>query len=123
MESFKASVQYNDWKGTAAADNADQGAITKFLKEQGTLKDDEFLLAVSFYSSEGFIRMKAYCGEGMDRFETVQAWLKATKGQLPVREIDIDLSVEKFLAMFKIFNVELYWGDLDLENREYSTER
>jgi hypothetical protein len=25
--------------------------------------------------------------------------------------------------MFKIFNVELYWGDLDLENREYSTER
>lgn len=35
MTRFTAGVQYNDWKGTAAADDADMRAISTYMREAG----------------------------------------------------------------------------------------
>ena len=36
---FKASVQYNDFKGSSAADEADFGKPAKWLKNNGYIDD------------------------------------------------------------------------------------
>jgi len=41
---------------------------------------------------------------------------------VPVRVVDVPLTLEKFVALFKRFNVMLTWHGLKLEDREYSTE-
>jgi len=42
-ETFNASVQYGDWKGTAAADRADQNDPDHWLEKSGKKNPDEFL--------------------------------------------------------------------------------
>ena len=44
MSSFKASVQYNDWEGTAAADDADVVSLTRYLATNGLINENEYLL-------------------------------------------------------------------------------
>ncbi|MFW7862671.1 hypothetical protein ACOI2J_23215 [Klebsiella pneumoniae] len=40
-EHFKANTQYNDYKGTVAADRADQDSFSDFLRAKGILKEGE----------------------------------------------------------------------------------
>ncbi len=37
-ETFTASVQYNDWKGTSAADDADQNDAGEWLLAKGLIQ-------------------------------------------------------------------------------------
>lgn len=53
-EHFKAAAQYDDWKGSVAADGADQGDFSEFLRVKGILKQDEIVKGISFYSAERF---------------------------------------------------------------------
>ncbi len=52
MESFKASVQYGDWEGTAAADGAHAISVDDYLEKKGLIKSGEFLLATSLWVGE-----------------------------------------------------------------------
>jgi len=52
MQIFKASVQYGDWKGTAAADNADPRGIHELLREKGLISKTDFLIGVHVYIGE-----------------------------------------------------------------------
>jgi len=47
METFKAGVQYGDLKGSSAADLADMTDAAKWLKEQGQINKNEFVLGIS----------------------------------------------------------------------------
>jgi len=51
-EIFGASVQYDDWKGDAAADDDDNRAIREFLEERGQLAEGEFLIGVEIWVGE-----------------------------------------------------------------------
>lgn len=42
-EHFKANTQYNDYKGTVAADRADQDSFSDFLRAKGILKEGEIV--------------------------------------------------------------------------------
>ena len=53
-EHFKAHVQYDDWKGSVAADSADQEDFSDFLRDKGVLKEGEIVKGISFYSAERF---------------------------------------------------------------------
>ena len=75
---FTATAQYNDFKGTVAADRSDQHDIHKLLEEKGLVTDNEFLLSVQFYSSEGFVRCVAILLKDADRYETVVTARKDT---------------------------------------------
>ncbi len=121
MESFKASTQYGDWEGTAAADDVGQNSVHKHLREKGLIKPGEFLVAVSFYAAEPpLVRASMVPG---DKFETVQEALATNTGPISVREIDLKLTTEEFLGLFKRFSVTLTWHGLELGGRDYSATR
>jgi len=44
VQNFTASVQYDDFKGTAAADRADHGDASDWLEKKGLKQNGEFLL-------------------------------------------------------------------------------
>jgi hypothetical protein len=121
MERFKASTQYGDWEGTAAADEQ-PSSIRKWLESNGLIKSSEFLVAVSLYVSEHeynspYLRAFVFQGE---KHESVKNALDTTKGAIPVRSIEVKLTTEQFLELFKRFSVMLTWQGLQLEGREYS---
>lgn len=45
-EHFKANVQYGDWKGSVAADDAHEG-FSKYLSVAGILKHGEVVTGIS----------------------------------------------------------------------------
>jgi hypothetical protein len=120
MELFRASAHYNDWKGTAAADNADRVSIEEYLKEKGLLDESEFLIAVAFWNSENFTSIRAYVLANAGNFESVKDALKKNEDPIPVRELRIDLSPTQFIDLFKILHVVLCWHGFELDGRGYS---
>ena len=131
MASFKASVQYGDWHGTAAADDIDIGnvSVERYLRERGLMNEGEFLLAIELFVGETnrnddlpepFIR--AFVFEDADKYEDVKERLEELEARdepIPVREIRIEMSLAAFVGMFKRFAVTLTWQDLPLTDREY----
>jgi hypothetical protein len=121
MERFKASTQYGDWEGTAAADEQ-PSSIKKWLESKGLIKPSEFLVAVNLYVSEHEYNpplLRAFVFHG-DNHESVKEALATTEGAIPVRSIEVKMTTEEFLELFKRFNVMLTWQGLELEGREYS---
>lgn len=126
-DTFKASVQYNDLTGTAAADRADMEDAHHWLQSQGLIKDGEFLVGVEIYFAD------AMAAEGEEvhlsaSFILVQAdtFEAAAKGMqqnevIPARKVSHEFAPSEFLSLFKRFNVTLSSGG-ELEGREYSFE-
>ena len=126
MTTFGASVQYNDWKGTAAADSADMNDISKLLKKRGELSDGEFLVGLELWLGEmhgdeikpPFV--KAYVSDGQN-YEAVERKLSETSDPLTMKQVELDdLSMDEFLLLFKRFAISLSWKGLDLTGREIS---
>jgi hypothetical protein len=131
MESFKASVQYGDWKGTAAADDSDPVAtsVHSYLEKKSLIKPDEFLLAVRLFIGENHNNklakpyIRAYLLKDAGNYEAVQERLEELESAgepIPVREVKIDVPLGEFVAMFKRFEVMLTWHGLPMTEREYS---
>jgi len=120
---FKASTQYGDWEGTAKADNA-HDSLHEFLEKKNLMKHGDFLVAASLWSSERSIHLHAFVyDQGGDEYENVKKALAATNEPIPVRDISLELSLEEFLRLFKIFEVVLTWHGLGIEKREFSATR
>jgi len=123
---FRAGVQYGDWKGTAAADNVDYGhGLQKYLEDKKLITDEEYLVAASMWVGENpgggeidQVYVHAYIYAGDDKLETVAAAIE-NQAEIPVREVDLALKIEDFIAMFKRFEVVLTWSSLDIGDREY----
>jgi hypothetical protein len=124
VERFKAGVQYGDWEGTAAADDADPKSLEHYLRENALIKPDEFLIATSLFVGDssgdepGFLYIRALLFEGTD-YEDVGKKLAAKPGAIPVREVEIKLTMAQFVALFKRFDVMFTWHRLGLEGREF----
>lgn len=122
MDSFKASTHYADWKGTASADDA-HNSIHELLRKMGLIKENEFLLSVSFFSIEGSFFVSAKVFEGMGNVTGVEQYLAEHVGSIPVREAKFEMPPSDFLGLFKQFDVLLTWDGLKLEGREYSARK
>ena len=122
METFKASVQYGDWHGTAAADNTDfHKGLHGYLETKQLMKPGEFLIAASLWVGEGSTYIHAYLFEGGPSYGDILNQLAEIDEPVPVREVTITLPLQEFLKLFKRFNVILTWQDLPLADREYET--
>lgn len=120
MEDFKASTQYGDWGGKAAADDQ-LSDLRDWLRNKGLMKPDEFLIAVTLHVLEHryttpYIHAFVFIG---DNFESVKKALEDIEGPIPVREIKVELTTEEFFGFFKQFSVVLTWHGLPLEGRDY----
>src|SRR3979490_828679 len=108
MSYFKAGVQYGDWDGTAAADDADHNHVSlqRYLDDNKLIQPDEFLIATSLWVGEnhgklGSVSVTAYLYKKAGGFDTVKAELDALQGAIPVRKVDIELTLEEYFVLFK----------------------
>lgn len=118
MDNFKASAQYDDWKGTAAADDAEQNSMSRYLDAKGLKTANQFLIASSLSVSAHSVSITAYLFDKPD-YDTVSAALDAITGPIPVHTVDVEVSLEEYLAFFKRFSVMHTKKGFNLEDREY----
>lgn len=121
-EVFEASVQYNDWLGTSAADNADDADLYSLMKNRGLVSGNEQPLGIEFSFWENFgqnIRphVRVLVGEFRVTLDNTRP--------VPVREVRLELTLSEFCGLFKRFSVTLSRRDGGigvLEGREISPE-
>lgn len=112
-ETFTASVQYNDFKGTVAADGHDSKPLFKYLEEQGLLKPNEHLIGISVYSGETFgnskvtIGLNAYVSASSLTYDELEAALHGTPNDQLLRKIDLTITPDQFFAFFKRFEINM----------------
>lgn len=121
---FKASVQYGDFQGTAAADRSDQADLNDLLQKRKLIREDEHLIAASFYpmlfAEERFrFSVTAYLFKG--EWDQARSFLNESLDEtLPVRIVRLDISAVEFFLLWKRFEVVLTSRNLPLEGREYT---
>lgn len=126
-QKFSASVQYNDLKGTVAADKADRGKFTKWLKEKNLLNDDEFVLGVSMSVGENHgshqdpVYVDFYVTK-LNGTQTVPELLEESGGSIELRNINVDMNISDFFALFKRFEITLSTKGM-LENKTVITQQ
>lgn len=125
-ETFRASVQYGDWTGTVSADNADKSDLYHLLVSKSLIdKDNEFLLGATLWIGEnhgGKIQapyVAAIVTPLDNTHDNLQEKLEAHGGPIPVRRVELELTIEEFIGLFKRFAVVLTTRGLDLEDRQY----
>lgn len=93
MESnvFHASVQYEDWKGSVAADNADIVGFYSVLQTKGLMNPDEVLFGIKFYSGVKFLLIEAIVGIN----------------EKNLRKVNVEMTLEEFFNNFKRFSITL----------------
>ena len=124
IQNFSASVQYGDFKGTAAADRADRGDASDWLEKNGLKQKGEFLLGFTLYAGENHGNHKdpvyaefllALPGD----HDTVKSMIETSAGPVPVRKVSTTMTLVEFFGLFKRFSVHLSAGGL-LNSREYT---
>jgi hypothetical protein len=123
MTRFSAHVQYDDWKGTAAADDSGDKDIRDFARENGLLGEDEFLVGFEIYlgeslsATERYFSARAFVVEAGDHEGAVRE--VTANDPVEVFARDLTLTPDQFFALFKRFSVTLTQRGLDLEGRDY----
>ena len=121
-ERLIASVQYGDWKGSAAADDADlDGRIHKWLVKERKITDEETCVGIELYvGGSGFLRVSAIILAMPTHRGSLKSHLQNMPDPIPAKKVELEVTVEQFLKLFKRFNVVLTSRGLDLEGRTYS---
>lgn len=122
MTRFSAHVQYDDWKGTAAADDSGDKDIRDFARENGFLQNGEFLVGFEIYFGEPglgdrYFNARAFLVEAGDHEGAVRE--VTAKQPVEVFARDLPLTSDQFFSLFKRFSITLTQRGLDLEGREY----
>lgn len=126
-DSFRATAQYNDFEGTFAGDAADHQDLTSIL-DANNLRDapNEFVVGARLYIAEnhhGKVRepwVQILLVQMKDAtFDKIRAWLSEQHDPLPVRSVEVELTLEQFVGLFKRFSVVMTRKGLGLTDREY----
>jgi hypothetical protein len=111
MEIFEASVQYNDLKGSSAADQADMTDARKWLKSNDHI-NDELVVGISMTVGENHgahrdpIHVRFLVAD-LNGHASLPDMLQACGEKLQVKKIDIDMNIADFLALFKRLEITL----------------
>jgi len=110
VETFKASVQYGDLKGTSAADRADQRGADEWLEKKGLKQPGEFLLGIELVVGENHGAHKDpvhvhFLLVTSDGHDNVKSMLEVTQGPVDIRRVSEDMPISEFLGLFKRFSV------------------
>lgn len=99
MSIFTASVQYNDFKGTVAADRSDNKALGDHLNSLGLIESDERIVGC---------RVVSYPSPTGEVSPSIVIYLRAGSYDEPastIRAIEVEMSVEQLLSFFKRFDL------------------
>ena len=116
-DTLKASVQYGDYTGTAAADHHDQRYLDDLAKKHGVDTERYFVFGVNVYVGETrgdklghtFVSILAVDTHVVRAasVDFIQQYVDEHQGILPYVRFDIRASLEEVLLTFKRFNVVL----------------
>ncbi|MBR8278124.1 hypothetical protein KDX15_30205 [Burkholderia cenocepacia] len=115
MEVFEGNAQYNDWTGTVAVDHSDAQSLSDWLRDQGHVNDDEQVVGAQIWVGDnhnnqiGSMRITAYVDEGHG------------KKPFRLREIEVEMPIEQFIAHFKRFSLTISNPDIGLEGSAFDT--
>lgn len=123
VETFRASDQYGDLKGTSSADRADKRDANEWLEKKGLKQPGEFLLGIELLVGENhgvhkdpvhvhFLLVK------LAGYDNVKLMLEATQGPVDVKRISEQMPIAEFLSLFKRFSVCLSPDGL-LDGRQF----
>ena len=108
-EIFKAGVQYDDYKGSVAADDADTSTLKSALRKEFNLSDSEYIVGVSAYvnylgrtTDIENINVKIYVSKEENLIHKIQ-----NNEKIKVKIFDKDLSISSFFKLFKRFELTL----------------
>lgn len=124
MTTFRASAQYNDWIGTSAADNADKNSIHDYLRGKKLVTENEFPVGIEVFIGEnhgGKVKPPYIHVLVIDKsdYETAAAAL-GKPDPLHLRKVDIEITLEEFIGLFKRFSVALSPRGINITGREYN---
>lgn len=125
METFKASTQYGDWKGTSSADRSDATTLSDLLLRRALRTEQEFLVGAKLWVGENHnnklahVYVSAFLFDGTG-FDNVSKAIANAGDALKLKKVDVDLTLEEFVCLFKRFAVSLSDPHLKLETREFS---
>ncbi|ELB2804792.1 hypothetical protein ACOGST_004696 [Vibrio alginolyticus] len=126
MEVFKASVQYNDLKGTVAADEATHSDATSWLREHQHISTDEFVVGISVRIGENHGEHKdpvsvKFLVTDLKGYTNIPEMLEGESNNLVVKKLRFDFSIAEFLALFKRLEITLSNNGI-LEGKQYNVE-
>lgn len=108
---MKASVQYNDFKGTAAADISDHNSLNDFIQNRGVDVERYNAVGATFYSGyNDFLSVSFICLD--NELSTDQKKIYVTLN------FENEINYNEFFDLFKRFNVVIKERFGNLENIE-----
>jgi len=125
MEVFTASVQYDDLKGSVAADDADFKDSKSYLLEKGLIQDNEFVVGVKMFCGEHLkpgeknLYVSFFTVPDLKGFSSIPEMLSSGT-DLELKEIHLDMSFIEFFSLFKRFSISAS-PDGIIEGAEYTT--
>lgn len=105
QENFQAGVHYNDFTGSAAADEADMQSISGYLSQKALIHDEEFLVGIELSSGVNQLSLTAVVAQ-LNGYDNLQVALESGH-PLEVREIPLNMDLNEFLSFFKAVNITL----------------
>src|SRR5689334_6794245 len=105
---FKASVQYGDLKGTAAADRTDKATAENWLKDQKLMQDGESLLGIELWAGENHGKHKdpvsvTFLLATPGDHDNLKQMIESHNGPVLVRKVGVRMEIADFLGFFKRF--------------------
>ncbi len=126
MNTFKASVQYNDMKGSTAADRADKENAAKWLKDNDLISDEEFVVGVKMWAEENHgthddpIYVTFFVTD-LNGHPDIPSLLAASGDVIEARRVRVDMNLVDFFGLFKRLEITLSNGGV-LEGKSYPYE-
>jgi hypothetical protein len=111
-DSLKASVQYGDFDGTAAADSSDFAGMEKFAKKHGIDTERYFRLGFKIYlGGQNFTSVSILTIDtevvGAKSFDSIQEYINRNQ-KLPYSGFRTEATLEEAVKAFKRFEVVLH---------------
>lgn len=114
MDIFKAGVQYDDFSGSVAADQADNSSLLKYLQEQGIAGSNEQLAGIRIGFGEND-------SKDVDEVDLVSYLYEADKFDpkpVKIRAVGHMIAPSKLFSFYKRFDLVMTRKDIDLGSSE-----
>ena len=125
MTKLRAFVQYDDLKGTVAADRADRGGPQRWLRDKNLINDDEYVVGISMFAGENHgvhrdpISVDFLVSE-LKGYDNIPETIQSVGEPIEVKRVQVDMNLIDFFGLFKRFAVTLSTSGM-LEGIEYTS--
>ena len=125
MTKLRAFVQYDDLKGTVAADRVDRGGPQRWLRDKNLINDDEYVVGISMFAGENHgvhrdpISVDFLVSE-LKGYDNIPEMIQSVGEPVEVKRVQVDMNLIDFFGLFKRFAVTLSTSGM-LEGIEYTS--